>query len=517
LNPHSFKKNGFWQKAWAIFVALAMVVCQHTNVESLPIGPLSLATPEPLADEFTHPDIFSEPSTSTLTFSSISDVGINAGNLVSFFLEAVSPSGREVHFEVEGLPEKAYLVDNEFRWEPSPDLIGEYSLVFRASDGVETAEQTITFFFVPTPDAGETERDRRRRIRKRGEDQDRKALVLLGEKGWIIVIPTRVPEGKTRPGELDELEIEERLREAEFRADEEGLEYGPNVTVDPNADLIVVGGGVATIPGSVNPPPVWSEAPAGGTVTVGDTLTINLIGSVTDNNDLSFSLDAARSTSVTGTLAFNNDVNSAAYGTVVYRPSQADSNLAQPITLHFFASDGTSQVGTPDPGSLVTVEAVPPPPEKEPPESEDTGIRFFDDDPADNGTASGDNNTFLEVNLVALLGNVFGRGAVFGNFNGDNNPDTNDDGHEDIYVASPYRPLDPSEFLKFEPDPVERNVLLVNNAEPFEEITFTDTTSTFQATMGSPLSDHRPQGVILGDIDNDGDRDQKRDRPPNRP
>jgi len=227
LKKSAFGKNRkFLKPPTGLLVFLFLVYSSHPAL-AFPLGPLSIGSSEVASQDAGLTSANYKPSSNPpqLKFQPVSDAVISSGNLVEFKLQAASPTPNPVHFDIVELPDGAFLMDGQFRWQPPEDLKGEYKLTFHATDGVETVEQVITLFFLPASNPS-------RLAESTGDDARiqparRSALVLPNENGWIVVIPSRQPAregGNKKRSDKDSLkdENEKPLDDADLRVDEDG-------------------------------------------------------------------------------------------------------------------------------------------------------------------------------------------------------------------------------------------------------------------------------------------------------
>ncbi|MBI4431226.1 MAG: VCBS repeat-containing protein [Candidatus Omnitrophica bacterium] len=237
MKPRQYGRNTWAHSALTVLLVTNLSFWPPALVEAFSIGPFRFGASEPSAQkeafDFSNPP---ESVTSHLKFKPVSDALISSGNLVEFKLQAISPAANPVHFEIEELPDGAFLIDGQFRWQPPGDWVGEKKLTFRATDGVETVEQVITLFFLPpskfpAEQAWPGEDDTRQGGR-------RSALVLPDEKGWIVVIPSSTQKVVSKKA-TERLDQHGEQGEGEFRLGEESdlSTSGQGASGD---DLIVV-------------------------------------------------------------------------------------------------------------------------------------------------------------------------------------------------------------------------------------------------------------------------------------
>lgn len=251
------KKSGacrpaFEHKALVAFLAFTLVFYPSFSPHAFPLGPFGPSAAEQIPVDVKEVVSKAKEAVSEFTFKSISDVAINAGNLVTLTLRALSPTANPVRYDVEDLPDGASLVDKEFRWLPDSDVVGEHTIVFRASDGVDTKEQVVTFFFVPSD--GLT--GGRQSATEKTLLASRSALVLPDREGWLVVIPAARPETPSEKlPEKKKKKEENDISEGEFRVDEGAARVGPNVTLLPDDGSLSLGGFFVPTFGNLNQTP----------------------------------------------------------------------------------------------------------------------------------------------------------------------------------------------------------------------------------------------------------------------
>ena len=233
----AFEKNRkFLKPLTGLWIFLFLVYSVQPAL-AFPLGPLSIGSSEEVAQQSASASPkFDQNILPKLKFQPVSDAVISAGNLVEFKLQADSPATSPVRFEIEELPDGAFLMDGQFRWQPPAELKGEYKLNFHATDGVETVEQVITLFFLPESNPSRLAESVAEGARIQPTRQS--ALVLPGENGWIVVIPSHQTnhESEKRSDKDKPLKDEKgdgSLDDAGLRADSEGTKIAPNVTIAP--------------------------------------------------------------------------------------------------------------------------------------------------------------------------------------------------------------------------------------------------------------------------------------------
>ncbi len=76
--------------------------------------------------------------------SPIGDKTVDAGNALTFNLDANDPDGEAVTYSAQNLPQGSKLVGNTFSWTPTNAQAGDHEVMFIASDGQLQASETVT-------------------------------------------------------------------------------------------------------------------------------------------------------------------------------------------------------------------------------------------------------------------------------------------------------------------------------------------------------------------------------------
>ncbi|GEM_PF-4837114 len=221
---------------WLVLSAMLLADPNLTSAMYMAEGPLSLPTPEseliPDSKIFTGTEtgiLPIPPKADEIEFEQVSDVIINSGNTVLLTLKAKSSTNKEITFSAAELPDGAALTGNRFQWKVGPNTAGEYKLVFNATDGVDTAEQTVSFYFMSTPGYGPEQGARPMIL------PDRQDGTGGNSKNVVIIIPTG---GSTGSGSDSVSPLKDKtsdnLSDSEFRADDKnGGSNGGNVIIAP--------------------------------------------------------------------------------------------------------------------------------------------------------------------------------------------------------------------------------------------------------------------------------------------
>ncbi len=73
----------------------------------------------------------------------VDSISVNEGETIAFALQVSDPDGDSLTVNVSNLPNGAVFVNNTFTWLTGADDIGNYSLLFTVSDGIDTASMTV--------------------------------------------------------------------------------------------------------------------------------------------------------------------------------------------------------------------------------------------------------------------------------------------------------------------------------------------------------------------------------------
>ena len=240
MNQKGGKKGNPSKKITVWLVLSAMLLADpnitfamHMAAEGISEGPLSLPTLEseliPDSKIFTETGTLSTPpKAEALEFEQVSDVIINSGNTVLLELKAKSSTDKEITFSATQLPDGAALTGNRFQWKVAPNTAGEYKLVFNATDGVNTAEQTVSFYFMSTPGYGPEQGARPMILPDNGSGEGHSNNV-------VIIIPTGGSLGSdSGPAAPLKDKTSGDLSDSGFRADDKnGGSNGGNVILAP--------------------------------------------------------------------------------------------------------------------------------------------------------------------------------------------------------------------------------------------------------------------------------------------
>ncbi|MBI4431224.1 MAG: CRTAC1 family protein [Candidatus Omnitrophica bacterium] len=488
-------------------------------------GPLSPPTPETevsadqkiLADKVT-------PVPSKVEFDAISDVIINAGNTVLLELKAHSNAGHEVSFTAADLPDGAELTGNKFQWAAGPGVQGEYKLIFKATDGSESAEQSVSFYFVPTPGSSSSNAARPMIL----PDQRPSDGTAANSKNFVIVIPTG-SSGTGSSGSTSPLKDTKsgNLKESGFRADEAATGGNDgNVALAPGTEAYGFGGPGLFFPDDSNDSnnsggndnSNSSDGSGGGGDNSGDAGSGSGgddTGDDDGDDDILPNPEPTTDTIVPVFLASDpvsgSEVNSLAqvrfffFDNIDLDENATASTLSVTQDGTLFPSSSYSKNSSAANQVSVSIANV----------STERHVYRFRMTPVDTAGNRGTqadititdladradvHNTFQDVTFLIQPVYVFGRAAAFADYNNDN--------FEDLYVINPHR-QDANHF-GLPAAYVGENMLLKQLADR----TFVDEGNPFDKNawmpghVGStPNAASQPQSIAFGDIDNDGFRD----------